>query len=270
MQREAMAALVTRSCGLSIRASSTDMDLLAEAVPWLPEGWLADDAVTEPDRHYHLRVEEPPHTPGLLEYVIDVDGAEHRRHADFGIFCDLLENDLHHYIATYTRGPNFVHAGVAVWSGKAIVIPGRSFAGKSTLTEALLQAGATYYSDDYAPIDEAGLVHPFPRHLRLRNRGDRLTQNRVDPAGEGWPIGDIAVPVGIVAALRFDREQGWSVEQTSRGAGVLALLKNTVAARERPVDSMAVMARAVEQAIVLEGTRGEAAEAAERLLALLN
>jgi len=95
-------------------------------------------------------------------------------------------------------------------------------------------------------------------------------QNRVDPIGEGWPIGDVAVPVGMVAALRFDREQGWNAQETSRGAGVLALLNNTVAARERPIDSMAIMARAVEQAIVLEGTRGEAAEAAERLLGLLN
>ncbi|MGD9711624.1 MAG: hypothetical protein AB7V46_06095 [Thermomicrobiales bacterium] len=132
---------------------------------------------------------------------------------------------------------------------------------------ALLRAGATYFSVDYAPIDETGLVHPFPRHLRLRHRSQPGT-NRVDPLTEGWPVGDIAVPIGVVAALRYDRDKGWDVRQKSSGAGVLALLGNTVAARERPVDAMAIMARAVENAIVLEGTRGEAEEAAVKLIQL--
>lgn len=262
-------SLMTESCGLRIRVDADDPDLLTSAVPWLPEGWQDAPDALPVDRVYRLQTEEPSDTPDLVHYTFEVDGAVVRRSAEFTVFCDLLENNLHHYIATYTRGPIFVHAGVAVWGGRAIVIPGRSYAGKSTLTEALLQAGAIYYSDDYAPIDAGGLVHPFPRHLRLRNYEERVTQLRIDPVEAGWPVGDVAVPVGIVAALRFDREAGWAAAETSRGAGVLALLNNTVAARERPVDAMAVMARAVENAVVLEGNRGEASEAAVRLLSML-
>jgi len=259
----------TIACGLKVSISASSQDLLIGTVPWLPSGWESNPVPGASDRRYDIRVEEPNESLNLLHYVFSVDGDQRYRSSDFAVFCDVLENDLHHYIATYTRGPIFVHAGVAVWQGRAIVIPGRSFAGKSTLTEALLQAGATYYSDDYAPIDENGLVHPFPRHLRLRNSGGQLVQQRVDPAIEGWSVGDVAVQVGIVAALRYDRDIGWNAQEMSKGAGVLTLLNNTVAARERPVDSMAVMARAAEHAIVLEGTRGEAGEAVERLLNLL-
>ena len=34
--------------------------------------------------------------------------------------------------------------------------------------KALLRAGATYYSDEYALLDESGRVHPFARKLSLR------------------------------------------------------------------------------------------------------
>jgi len=44
---------------------------------------------------------------------------------------------------------------------------------------------------------------------------------------------------------------------------------NTVAARERPVDALAIMAKAVEPAVIVEGTRGEAEEASDRLIGLL-
>lgn len=50
---------------------------------------------------------------------------------------------------------------------------------------------------------------------------------------------------------------------------LLALLANTVAARERPIDALAIMAKAVESAVILEGTRGEARDAADRLLSVL-
>ena len=60
----------------------------------------------------------------------------------------------------------FVHAGVVGWQGKAILIPGRSFSGKTTLVKALIEAGATYYSDEFAILDRQGLVHPYPLPLR--------------------------------------------------------------------------------------------------------
>ena len=51
--------------------------------------------------------------------------------------------------------PDPVFPTIVTWGrGRAIVIPGRTFSGKSTLVAELVRAGATYYSDEYAVEDE--------------------------------------------------------------------------------------------------------------------
>jgi hypothetical protein len=261
--------LVAEAFGLRIAMTAADPELLQESVPWLPGGWNESSPLAALDRTYTLTIDQPDTEYGLLSYAFAVDGEPKYRSPSLVLFTGYLENDLHHYIATYTRGYLFVHAGVAVWHGRAIVIPGRSYTGKSILTRALLEAGAVYYSDDYAIIDDQGLVHPFPRHLRLRGP-DSIPRNRVDPHDHGWPVGAGPAPIGLVAALRYDAELGWTAGAVSKGAGVLVLLSNTVAARERPIDALGVMARAVEHAVILEGTRGEAEEAVEQLTSMLS
>src|SRR6266700_1389758 len=82
-----------------------------------------------------------------------------------------LESDLQMFVAEWARRRVFVHAGVVGWRGQAIVIPGMSFSGKSTLVAALVRAGATYYSDEYAVFDARGRVHPYARKLSLRMEG---------------------------------------------------------------------------------------------------
>ena len=64
----------------------------------------------------------------------------------------------------------------------AIVMPGASFAGKTTMVRAWLEAGATYYSDEFAVLDRTGRVHPFARPLAIRE-GSTASTRRV-PAGE--------------------------------------------------------------------------------------
>ena len=72
-------------------------------------------------------------------------------------------------VAEHAPDHLFVHAGVVGWEGRAIVIPGSSFAGKTTLVQAWLEAGAAYYSDEFAVIDRDGHVHPFARPLAIRD-----------------------------------------------------------------------------------------------------
>lgn len=50
---------------------------------------------------------------------------------------DLLESDLQLFVAEKAHDRLFVHAGVVGWRGRAIVLPGRSMSGKSTLVAAL-------------------------------------------------------------------------------------------------------------------------------------
>ena len=51
---------------------------------------------------------------------------------------------------------------------------------------------------------------------------------------------------------------------------MLALLSNTLPARDRPADALAVTRRAVGDAIVLEGERGEADLVAPALLEIVD
>ena len=57
-----------------------------------------------------------------------------------------IESDLQLYVAENARRRVFIHAGVVAWKGKAILIPGRSFTGKTTLVAELVKAGASYYA----------------------------------------------------------------------------------------------------------------------------
>jgi len=57
---------------------------------------------------------------------------------------------------------------VVAWRGRAILLPGRSYVGKSTLVMELVRAGAVYYSDEYAVLDARGRVHPFAQPVALR------------------------------------------------------------------------------------------------------
>src|SRR6266581_3138481 len=82
---------------------------------------------------------------------------------------ESLETELRRAVAEFSPHRVFVHAGVVSWRGRAILVPGRTFTGKTTLVAELIRAGASYYSDEYAAIDEQGRVHPFPKPLSVRD-----------------------------------------------------------------------------------------------------
>src|SRR5262245_38089017 len=83
-----------------------------------------------------------------LAGVPRVDGPCEDRVSFKGDPIELLERRAHMYLASETRLVAYVHAGVVKWRGAAILLPGRSFAGKSTLVKTLCEAGATYVSDE--------------------------------------------------------------------------------------------------------------------------
>ena len=114
-----------------------------------------------------------------------------------GVAARTLESRIHHYVAASTQAAVFVHAGVVAWGGRAIVIPGPSHSGKSTLVAALVSQGATYYSDEYAVIDLEGRIHAFPREIRLR---PDILQQQIAAApelGDGGPLRSPAAWLGV-------------------------------------------------------------------------
>ncbi len=232
-------------------------------LPYLPFDWQVTPPSGTTDRHYSV-TRTDKNTWGIA-----IDDEPSITLSDASLIGEHIEGDLHHWLATYTTDFLFVHAGCVSWRERAIVIPGRSYAGKTTLTRALLEAGAVYYSDDYAVIDADGTIHAFPRQLRVRS--ESIGPSRLlDPVSSNWPVGRDPIRAAVVAALTFDAELGWDVATLSRGMGALSLLDNTVAARERPEDALRLMSRAVIGAVSIKGTRDSAARTAPRLIAIVN
>ncbi len=179
-----------------------------------------------------------------------------------------LENHLHLYVAEHARRRVFVHAGVVGWRGRAIVIPGRSMSGKTTLIKALVEAGATYYSDEYAVLDERGRVHPYPKPLSMRQNGGGRPK-KILPEALGGTTGVRPLPVGLVVATSYREGVRWRPRRLSPGRAVMELLAHTVPARRDPERVFATLRAATAEAMVLKGARGEAGGIAEVLLGRL-
>jgi hypothetical protein len=207
---------------------------------------------------------------GLRRFQLLYSGAELlARTLDAEAVFDRFESDLGLYVAEHARARVFVHAGVVGWRGRALVIPGASFSGKTTLVAELVRAGAEYYSDEYAVLDAEGRVHPYARPLAVREGGGlRQTRRRVEEFG--GRAGRVPLPVGLVVVCRYARGAGWRPRWLTQGEGVLGMLSNTVPARRSSARSLAALTKATECAHVLSGPRGEAARTAEAILRSLD
>ncbi|MGE0490267.1 MAG: hypothetical protein AB7S38_13755 [Vulcanimicrobiota bacterium] len=155
------------------------------------------------------------------------------------------------------RAPDlvFVHAGVVEWSGLGWLLPGSSRAGKSTLVDALLRAGATYYSDEFALIDEHGLVHPYPRPLKLRNGTPTAAAK----------LADKPLVVDRVLVTEFEPGAAWQPVSLSPSEVCVQLMAHTLTARRHPGRAMAFLARLAQGARGFQSLRGEVVETVERL-----
>jgi hypothetical protein len=178
---------------------------------------------------------------------------------------ETLESDLHFSIAFWARRRLFVHAGVVGWHEKAIVIPGRSLSGKTTLVEALVRAGATYYSDEYAVFDAHGRVHPYPKPLSIREEGSE--RPKLYPVESiGGCSGTKPLPVGLIVVTQYQSGARWRPRALSPGQAVLALLDNTVLARFKPEVALTTLQRAIARAFAFKGKRDQAEEVVASLL----
>lgn len=204
--------------------------------------------------------------PKIRRFNLLYRGAERiARTHDLDELLATLEEDLKLHVAAASPSRIFIHAGVVTWKGSAIVLPGRSYAGKSTLVDALVRAGATYYSDEYAVCDARGRVHPFARTLKLRPRsGEAAARPALQPPE--LRVGTRPVPVRLVALTHYEPGARWQAQALSPGQALLALMESTVPVRHRPAATLETLREIVASAPVIKGVRGEVEEAVERLL----
>jgi len=204
-----------------------------------------------------------------LFHVLYADAARVARTLELEHALDALESDLQLYVAEAAPRHLFVHAGVVAWHGRAIVMPGRSLSGKTSLVAALVRAGATYYSDEYAVLDGRGRVHPYARPLGVRENGPHARATKRPVETLGGRAGTRPLPVALVLASEYRPGARWRPKALSAAEGALELLAHTVAVRRDPQRTLSVLQRAVSGAELLRGVRGEAASCAEHLLSRL-
>lgn len=81
----------------------------------------------------------------------------------------MVKNDLESNLTKLIRHLLILHAGVVWKDEKAMIFPGATGGGKTTLCLGLLQNGFQYFSDDWALIDPDSLkVWHFPRIMQVR------------------------------------------------------------------------------------------------------
>lgn len=187
------------------------------------------------------------------------------RSRDFDNLLDEFESHAQLTVAEYAARRVFVHAGVVGWNGRAILIPGTSFSGKTTLVEQLIRAGATYYSDEYAVLDEQGRVHPYARPLGIRPP-DSARAAKVRAEDIGANVGSKPLRVELVVSTGYKPGARWRPRKLTQGKGVLELLANTVSARSQPQLALRVLPKALESARIMKSARGEASEIVKSIL----
>ena len=246
------------SYGVRIGLRANKPGTLDKFLPVLPPGWKpSSSSVVE--RMYSIIAGGRGPKPNIRLLNIIYSGAFRLvRTADLQTAIDAFESDLQLYVAEMSPRRVFVHAGVVGWRGQAVIIPGRSFSGKSTLTAELVKAGATYYSDEYAVLDEQGRVHHYARPIGIREHGEleRATKYKVETLG--GRLGSKPLPVKLVLVSKYKPGAKWRPRQLSAGEGALALLANTVSARREPESALTALNHAVSHATVLKSNRGEA------------
>ena len=218
----------------------------------LPPGW--EPLTTTTVEHlFSLRIGgTSPGSKIRRFHLLYLDSARLSRTVDLEEALKALDTNLQFIVSLEAPKRLFVHAGVVAWRNRAILIPGPSFSGKSTLVSELVRAGAVYYSDEYAVLDGRGRVHAYPRPLVIRDgvpeRGvSRLKKEKLKP-----------LTVGTILVTRYKSGARWSPRALTPAQAALELLANTVAARPRPQFAMGTITKALRRAQALKSVRGDA------------
>ena len=206
-------------------------------------------------------------------HLVYVNQSRMERCLDFERALQVVDEHVHLMLAFEATHRIFVHSGVVEFNGRALLLPGVSFAGKSTLVKELVAHGASYFSDEYAVLDEDGLVYPYPKSLNLRQPGSITNSDTValTPRQLGSKAVDpkAGIPVAGVLEVKFEEGKPWDVKAISPGKSAITLFSNTISARKRTKESLATVTKVAAGARNWSGTRGEAPEAAQRILELM-
>ena len=181
--------------------------------------------------------------------------------------ADSLRGQFKYCVSQLTSERVFVHAGVVAWNDCLILIPGAGFSGKTTLTAALVKAGADYYSDDFAVLDKNGLVYPYPKPLSIRRKGiNSGEQIDYDVSHFGGRQAIKPLPASLVVLTQYQAGARWQPRVLTPGQGVLEIIKHTNNSLRHPQTALQVLQKVVIRAKIIQSKRGAAERAAGAIL----
>ena len=172
---------------------------------------------------------------------------------------ERLESALALFASERLDGLVAVHAAALWISGRVLLVPGTSHAGKSALCVAGHAAGIDVLTDEYALVDPTtGEVTGWQRPVRSRSDTgiERLAITVEHPPA----------PVALVALVVHDPRTGDQWMDISPSEAVLGLLANTVCARSRPGESLDAALAVARSARAVAGTCGDAGGSVRALL----
>lgn len=190
------------------------------------------------------------------------------RSRNFEEVVETLREDMKFTVLGRAPRRLFIHAGAVGIGDRAVLLPGRSMSGKSSLVAALLAAGATCYSDEYAMIDERGRVHPFRLPLSMR-RGPEKECVPCEPEALGGTWGTGPLPIDTVLLTRYRPGARFAPRTLSHARGVVEVFAHALTAVMRPRRAMSWLRDALSGVRIIKGVRDEAGATARRLIAQL-
>lgn len=220
--------------------------------------------VSEADQQFRIGVS----TSGTIPVTNCLNDEIH--HLDEDGFERFFEALVRNKVGEYASGYVFLHAGVVAVGEEALVLPGRTFSGKTTLVEALLRAGARYVSDEYAVLDEDALVHPFPKPLSMRNSAARGGTREVLPGEKAVRPAEGPLACRMVFFSEYRPDAVLDMHRLTSSEGLLRILEHALPIRRNTEFSLKVLNKLALRAIITQSYRADADEVAVRLINYFN
>ena len=252
--------LVLNGFGVGVSVSDTSSLAIADRLAMLMPAELiggVDDGVQL------ALVVEPGQRGGVS---VGVDDDPRRTFLTASQAVTWLRGQIDEAMARRATEEMFVHAGVVGWRGRAILLPGRSGTGKTSLVAALVDRGAVYYSDDLAPITADGLVRSYARAPSVRRDPSPTRCIESPVVTRARP----PLPISLAVATSFQAGAGWHPTVVRGASAMLTLLDNVVMAREQPRRALTTVKTIASSCVTLSGSRPEAREIAGDLLERLD
>ncbi|MEJ7846697.1 MAG: hypothetical protein WKF92_01255 [Pyrinomonadaceae bacterium] len=255
---------VFRCYGVAVAVQCIDQELLLEAEQRLRAALM--NRIEIIDNSFDISAKHC-FKIGLYKgsYYYSGNGSERSWSSSKTVVLNFLESMVRLTVAEHAIDRVFIHSGVVARNGKAILIPGNSYSGKSTLIAELVKNGAVYYSDEYAILDENGLVHSFPRPLAMRGIEAEHSQTDVTVESLGGIAGYEPLPVGMVLITEFKEDAVWEPVTLEPGKGVLEIIPHTISIRFNTEFALGVLNKVVASASVIKSQRHDAKQFAKIL-----